>query len=128
MKRSFLSGILVIVVLVIALSGCSGSTKASDKAISIGKQAVSVVDDYLDGKLTYDEADEKLDGLKSDMQYVDDLPQDDEHKAADFGISTDITLISHDLLIDNVDNTSESYDELVDRRNALAEEVGEKKR
>lgn len=128
MKRSFFSGILVILALAIILSGCSGGTKASNKAVSVGKQAVSVADDYLDGKLTYDEADEKLDELSDEMDYVDDMKQGDKNKAADFSIQANIVRLSSGIFNDSISGTDETYDSVVDTRNSLADKVGEKKR
>lgn len=110
-----------------ALSGCS-STKASDKAVSIAKQAIEAVDDYLDGKITYDSVSAKIDDLCNEMAYVDDLDRDDEHKAADYSISVSISTLPSDLLWDNYHNDDESYAKVVETRNELAEEAGLKKR
>jgi len=108
-------------------NGCSGGgTALSDKALSVAKQAVEVADAYIDMEIDSDEADEKLDALKEEMEYTDDLPAED--KSEDYVISTDLTLISHAILMDSIDNTSESYDKVVEARNSLAEDAGLKKR
>jgi len=103
-----------------------GGTALSDKALSVAKQAVEVADAYIDMEIDSDEADEKLDALKEEMEYTDDLPAED--KSEDYVISTDLTLISHAILMDSIDNTSESYDKVVEARNSLAEDAGLKKR
>lgn len=83
MKKAI--SILLTIAILFTVSGCSG-TKASDKAVSVAKKAVEVVDDYLDGKITYKSASEKIDDLYNEMAYVDDLAQDDENKVYDFSI------------------------------------------
>lgn len=128
MKRLILL-VLAIVVFATVLSGCGGSkVKCSAKAISVGKQAISVVDDYLDGNISYYTADSKLDELYDDMEYANDLPYDDEYRTADLFVRWDISLCESDLVLDWVKCTSESYNNLIDSRNKLAEEIGEKKR
>ncbi len=128
MKRIFICGILTILVLAVVLSGCSGGVKASDKAISVGKQAIAVADDYLDGKLTYHTADEKLGELCDEMDYVDDLEQGDKNKAADFSVQADIVTLSSAIFNDSVDKSDKTYEKVKDKRNEIAEDIGEKKR
>lgn len=132
LKTNFRIRILALLFCLLAignlLTGCSGGTKASKKAVSVAKQAVEVADEYLDGGLTYSEAIDKLDALESDMAYVDDLDAGDEHKTADWSISVSIVLLSSNILFDHMDSTSESYDKVLDERNSLAEKAGLKKR
>lgn len=113
----------------LAAAGCGGSNvKASDKAISVGKQVIAVVDDYLDGKLTYDDAYEAIDQLHSDMDYASDLAGADMSIIADNGVYSRIFGIQIDMIDENLKNDSESYDELIESRNVLADYIGEDKR
>ena len=117
----------LVAAMLLCTNGCSGGgTALSDKALSVAKQAVEVADAYIDMEIDSDEAEEKLDALEEEMEYTDDLPAGD--KSGDYVISTDLTLISHAILMDSIDNTSESYDKVVEARNSLAEDAGLKKR
>lgn len=124
-----IGSVLLCVLLLLTMNACSGKgANASDKAISVGKSAVEVVDNYLDNKIDGKEAGEKLDELYAEMEYVDDLPQDDEHKAHDFLISSDILSLSTKMIWVDYDEDSEAYDEILETRNELAESIGIKKR
>ena len=128
MQKRIMSAIAVVMSMLLLIAGCSGGTKASDKAVSVGKQAIAVADDYLDGKMSYKDANEKLSELKEEMEYVDNLEQGDKHKAADFGVSTGILTLSTSMLSDSFDSTSDTYAKVVEARNSLAEKIGQKKR
>lgn len=112
--------------------GCSKSVDASDKAVSVAKQAIEVVDQYLDGETDGSEASDKLDELKEEMEYVDDMPtgtsEEKRRHTADSSIAADIFILSTDIVLDKHDADADSYDELVDKRNELAEKIGEDER
>lgn len=122
MKKAY--ALLLSLALVISLAGCGGGPEGSDKAISTGKQAVEVADKYLDGEYDDDEAIEKITKLDDAMDYTSDLSFTEPDRA----VATCISSIWHDILMDHIDQTAESYDELVGSRNKLAELVGMKKR
>lgn len=128
MKKITLS--LCILTVLFLLTACG--TNASDKAVSVAKSAIEIADKYLDNESTYSEVSEAIDDLKEDMEYVDDMPEDtaDEMKqhTADFSISVDLTVLSLSIWTDNYDNTSETYDKVLEARNKLAEDAGLKKR
>lgn len=115
--------------LCLALTGCGGSKREpSEKAIAIGKSALVTVDDYLDKKIGYDEADKRIESFYDDMDYVSDEDnRQDEHHAKDFGIRTHLSSISIYMMSDH-NNDGEAYTKLLDARNELAEDIGEKKR
>lgn len=121
-----------LVATVLLVGGCSKSIDASDKAVSIAKQAIEVVDQYLDGGVDGSEASDKLDELKEEMEYVDDMPtgtsEEKRRHTADSSIATDIFILSTDIVLDKHNADADSYDKLVDKRNELAEEIGESKR
>lgn len=122
--------LLVVIMLTITLAACG--TNASDKAVSVAKSAIEIADKYLDNEISYSEASEAIDELEEDMEYVDDMPEDtaDETKqhTADFSISVDLTVLSLSFFNDNYDNTSETYDKVIEARNKLADDAGLKKR
>ena len=62
------------------------------------------------------------------MEYVDNLETGDAHKAADFSISTSITLLSSDIFNDSLKGTSDTYDKILKARNDLADKAGLSKR
>lgn len=123
-KRTIL---VIFVIAVLFMAGCN-STKASARAVSVAKRAISIADQYLDGELSYSKASDELDRLKDDMEYVDSVDRSDPSRSYDFAISVDLTLLSHDILMDDIDKSAASYDDVIDTRNKLAADAGLKKR
>lgn len=123
---SVVAAIVIILILIVSIS--LPGKKPSDKAISVAKQAIKVTDDYLDGNISSSSANNKLDALRDDMSYVDDLPHGDKHKAKDFSIDVSILCISSSILGDNIKGNNETYDKIVEERNELAKKAGVKKR
>ena len=119
--------LVLALVLVTGLVACSGR-KASDKAISVGKEALEVVDGYLDRKISSADAREKLDSLKTDMEYVNDLSSDDKNKIPDFFVQSDLLILSSSILTDGLSGTDETYAKVLKARNELAKNIGEKAR
>ena len=128
--RNTVALFLALVMLVAVLTGCGGKVEASEKGISIARSAIQIADDYLDNEITGDRAMDKLDELSEKMDYLDSMPRDTDEQntqyLADFGISTDLTLLSHEILFDK--NGENRYDKIIEIRNELAKDVGEDKR
>lgn len=122
-KKNFLS-VLICMLLAITIVGCGSQVKASDKAVSIGKQALTVVDGYLDGTIEYTSAKSQIEKLCDKMSYASDLDTDDEYYS-DISVKHYILLISSSMIWDNYDSDLETYEELVEERNKLAECIGE---
>lgn len=117
------------IIFCLILTSCGGNKREpSEKAASVGKQALTAVDAYLDGDMSYDEAYEKLNDLSDELDYVKDQDIKDEHHIEDSTIQICISGISIRLMGDNYDSDSESYKELLNKRNDLAEKLGEEKR
>lgn len=113
----------------LALTACGGNKREpSEKAASVGKQALEAVDAYLDGDMSYDETKEKLNDLSDELDYVSDQDVSEEHHADDSIIRSRITGISISLIDDDYNSDSESYKKLLEKRNELSEDLGEKKR
>lgn len=129
MKRTA-SLILAVLMLAAILTGCGTKVEASEKGISIARSAIQIADDYLDNEITGDRAIDKLDELSEKMEYLDSMPRDtDEENSqylADFGISTDLTMLAHEILFDK--NGENRYDKIIEIRNDLAETIGDDKR
>lgn len=127
-KSKYILIVILILILIVSIAFFPQRNKASQKAISIGKQAVDIADNYLDGELSYLTACDKLDELNQKMDYVDNLKHEDKNKAADFGISGDILILSTEILSDGSANTSDTYKSVIEARNTLASHVKVKKR
>lgn len=134
MRRILKSGFSValaavlVAVCVFSFTGCGGS-KASEKAVSVGKQALTVADNYLDGSISNDEARSKIEELLAELDYVDGMDRTDEHYAEDFAIRVDVTCLSTSILHDSdVFGDDSSYESVVEDRNNLAKDIGEKSR
>ena len=128
MKRKARIIIATLATAVILASCGTKERTASAKATSTGKQVISTLDGYLDGDISYEEANEKISDLYEDMAYVSDQDTSDEHHIKDAAIRTHISAIDTGLTYDNFKNDSDSFDRLVDARNKLAEDLGEKER
>ena len=108
------------VVMLLSLAACGGA-KGSEDAISIGKNAISVADRYLDGNMTADAARDKLEDLLDRMDYLDDMSAEDEWYYEDHLIRSYISSLDTYILIDD-------YGKIESVRNDLASKVGENKR
>ncbi|MCD8295044.1 MAG: hypothetical protein LUE27_07380 [Clostridia bacterium] len=108
--------------------GSKSSTNATDKGVSVASQAIEVIDGYLDGKTSYDTAKDTLSSLSSEMDYIEDMPNEtsDEmaQRTADTLIRSKLTIISGDILDDYYHGDNETYDKIVEDRNELAENAG----
>lgn len=123
-------GIILCAVMILLMCSCSssGEVSATDKGISIAKEAVGVADLYLDGIYDYSMAIDQLNALDSETSYVENLPNDTseerKQRTVDLLISTNISLLSSKILNHSVSNDDNKYDEIVEVRNELASAVG----
>jgi|GEM_PF-4968654 len=117
-----------ILILALVLTGC-GKGKPNDISeahYKYGLKALEIADEYLDFNTTAKIARIKIEALTKEK---DSLPKT-EFKSPDHAKNTSVeskvTLLSYDLL--QIDTGSGSYDDLLKRRNELAEILNEKKR
>lgn len=110
---------------------CSSKTYEEKRAIEISKQAIKVIDSYLDFEIDAKELDEELHNLKDRMP---DVPEDASVLDTLWQIDADLlccciyaSSVSWDTVRDS-DELSESEKDLLDARNDLAEDIGAKKR
>ena len=116
-------------VLTVSVSGCASSgTKASSKALSAGNRALELADEYLDSKVRYNEISAELDYLHESLDYADPTKDDSPETRADFYIALDIFDVDTKIMLDSMDGTRESYDNVLKARNNLAEGIGAKTR
>lgn len=126
MKKIFVT--ILVAVLLLSCVSCA-TTSASIKAVSVGKQAIVILDDYLDGKQDYKSAYEQLEELFDQMKYAE------AYDKIDFSDRTDEQIADKDvyfyllssktyLISDNMDRTPESYEKLLENRNKLARVIG----
>lgn len=118
---------LVVLATIPTFTACGTETELSDKAVSVVKQAIEITDAYLDGKATYEEVSTKFDELREAMAYADSLSVGDEYYE-DKLIRFDFTILEGDIFSDSYNGNIETYDEVITKRNELAETAGLKKR
>ena len=118
-------------VMTVSICGCSSSgssTKASSKAISAGIRALELADSYLDNKARYSKISDELDSLSDSLSYADPSVDDSPETKADFSIQLAILSIDTKIMLDDMDSTAKTYEDVLKARNNLAEEIGEKTR
>lgn len=70
--------IISLIILIFMFNGCKNSN-ISDELYEIGKDALQAADDYMDYKLTAEEAITKIDGLYKQASYLlSDMNEDDK--------------------------------------------------
>lgn len=123
--------ILGVACIVFSVCACSSSapvptSKASSKAVSIGKQAFDIIDQYLDGTETYRTVSDTLYDLHDRMRYASEYsyPYTDEQRA-DYDIQRYILFASTYIHIDHNGGTPENYEKIISYRNKIAGLVGE---
>ncbi len=124
MKKSKMRKILfaaaACVALLLIVTGCEGVTFASEKAVSVGKAAIRIADKYLDDKMTADEALDRLDIL------WEDLDDEEELSDADDRVKNLVLFLQIEIRGDSL--RYDQYDDILETRNEIAEEIGAKKR
>lgn len=131
MKKNFYP-IFFTFILILALTACKAKSTAtvieySSKANSIGSQAISLIDDYLDGKTDHETTLTKLDRLYSDMKDIDKVDIDEKYLGDDF-ITTDILMANTSILQYSLTDTDDNYNSILEHRNSIAERVGKELR
>ena len=70
--------LMVVLVVCVMLSACRPSGM-DDKTYNLGKDAVELAQDFLDGKLPMDEAKDKMDDIRDELNDLD-FREETEHK------------------------------------------------
>ncbi len=117
MKKKFM--ILLTLVLMICLSGCSGS-KLNDNNTRTAKAIINATDDYLDGNSS---AETAYNLIHSEQANID---KNDENATDEIGFSMDVNGIIMQL-IDLIYESDGDVGKIVDYRNDIASLIGESK-
>lgn len=124
---------LVAVLISVALLCSCGNTKpknTSDAMYQIGLNALQTADDYIAGKITGDEAYEKIDEYNTQAQAQEEKEKEDIGKST--LVATEFSkdaIISHDIFllrfyISNARNGTGAMSEVKEKREALAKDIG----
>lgn len=122
--------IIVSFVLIFSLYGCGKNADISEEMLSAGKNLIKISDDYMDGKIDYDTATRKMGGTIDTINDIyDDVERTDSGLPVyinDYEITSLATYLS--IALSNEHYGSGTYEELLNKRNEIAEIIGEKKR
>ena len=123
--------ILLSLVLTLGLSACGGKPSTmSEEMYEVGLSALKTTDDYMDNKIDYRTAYNKLDGLYNQMEHIYENGEKKESGLPvyfdDFSIQTDTLSIKIHLSGEHSGHST--YNELLEARNELAQLLGESKR
>ena len=114
MKR--LTAIILLLVILLALCACGKPDNISNEAYTLGQKAVQIADDYLDFKISQDEAIEQMSEIS---KRFDTIPGDGE---SDVLVKLNFSTLN--LSIAFVDTKSFDDGKVKDARNSLADTLG----
>ena len=77
----------------------------------------------LDNNQSAHDALDRLDELKEKMEYVDSEDASKPTHSADYSVSSDLVLLSHEITFDSIDH--DRYDKILEKRNDIAKTIGE---
>ena len=117
--KKFLSTLAVLLAACLLLCSCGKKTKCSGQAVSVGKSAIEAADDYLDNNQSAHDALDRLDELKEKMEYVDSEDASKPTHSADYSVSSDLVLLSHEITFDSIDH--DRYDKILEKRREKAQ-------
>jgi len=115
-------GVLILIVAIIGIALIvnlfNGKPANMDKnTYNLGTSALAITDDYMDVKITKDEARSKLETISNRLDKTYAIDKND----IIFGVKIEISSVSTYILLDNLVISSKSYSkEVLDARNALA--------
>lgn len=119
--------ILAVIAIIMSCTSCGmPASKASKKGLSIAKQAVEIMDKYLDGKETGDSTDTKLEDLYEQMRYAGEYAgtQMTEEQKADYEIHRILLFAWISVGTDKHNGNADTYEKVINERNRLAELAG----
>lgn len=109
------------------LAACVPKDLPSSKAISCARRAIEIGENYLNGKIAYDDAGDELSLILEEMDYVHDDDDFDTNKNhnEDYSVDTHIMMLDGDIFSDHFDNNSDSFKKVEDDIRTLKEDTGE---
>lgn len=122
--------IICILIFCTSLCSCGNKSTTSYEMKNLGSNIIKITDDYIDGKIDYETAKRKINGTKDE---IDNTYEKVEHTVSGLPVymnDYEISLLSTYLSVALTDEHlgTGTYDELLEKRNEIAEIVGEKKR
>lgn len=127
--RCFLKGdivkkifLIVFLLPILLLGGCKKEIKASEKALQTGRECLKVADKLIDKEIEAESAGKKIDEIEQELDYV--IYQ--EEKTLDLDIDTAIIELA--ISISQISENEENIDSVLEKRNELAEILGESKK
>ena len=120
--------IILVGVLIIVTLHNGVANNLNEQYFQYALQAIEIADQYLDYKITATEAAIMIESLRQRESELPSIDSDDDNYFVHRGITSDVMYLSHDLQIPQFDPSSEKYNDILERRNELAEVIGEKKR
>lgn len=125
MKKALL---ILAVLLCLIFSGCGGGRPKdlSDAHYQYGKRALEIVDDCLDFTIDLDTAYDKLEQLQELEDTLPPAGSTEGGNAANFSVEGDLVIISSKISLLRLG--AGDMQELLEVRNNLAEDIGEKTR
>lgn len=120
--------LMLVVLLCCLLAGCGGGRPSdlSDAHYQYGKRALEIVDDCLDYDIDLDTAYNKIKKLEEMEDTLPPAGTTEGGSAANFAVESDVLIISSKISILRLGSGDMS--ELLNKRNDLAKDIGEKTR
>lgn len=112
--------IILALVIIIILTKNMKPSRMSEEVYNLGLSALNIADEFLDNKRTADEAYLKLDYMYSRLEELDDTDA--------FLVHTDILILSHKISDFDSSFSSTTIQDVVQKRNELADRLNQKKR
>lgn len=122
-KKTIVS--LLMSALALMLTACGNEGRNLPKELSdICISAVKAADDYIDHKISYDEASNKISDLSSMASEYYDKHKDDEDKDGTdmIGVNIELNSLSFEIMQEHIGYST--YVDLLTKRNELANSVG----
>ena len=121
---------ILVLAILLSFTGCSGSGKPDDMNEEVYKQGLIVIDvcdDYIDGKISDDNA---LIEIEKAYNRIEKYKDDENSSVTDYVTCVHISLmiIAFDLISINEKSYYENKNEILESRNILAERLNEKTR
>lgn len=115
--------------LIVLLSGCGQDKQPKDISephYKYGLKALEIVDSYLDFDTTSKEAKTTIEALISEKGNLPETGFEHPNHAKDFSVESKVSLLDYSLL--NADLGKGSYDDILNKRNTLANLLNIKER
>lgn len=121
MHNKIIKNLIVLITVILTL--CSCGTKASKDYTQFAKKYISITDDYLDYKISAEEAYNELENMHSRLN---GLPKTDVPE--DSGIVSECLLIHLNMIGERDSSSRERLSKILEHRNNIAKYIGSRTR